>query len=140
LEQHEADLIRDLIKANRDELAAQLSATNKMFTDFQQGFMKVSHAEVVAKLDDQNIRIAKIEADIKILAVEYESVLVEQKAAKLAADIAAKNAVVAAERAKANAAESEANFRRNRRWIVYASSSVTAVVTLLPYILRFLGM
>jgi len=81
--------------------------------------------------DDVKTNMAEMKADIRKLQEEYESVLVEQRAAKLAAENAASIAKEARERA-------DSATRQLRNYIAIAASVVTILVTLAPFVLHYL--
>ncbi len=89
MEQHESDLIRDLIKANREE--------------------------VVSRVDAQGKRIEEIEKHIEILAAEYDVVRQQQLE------------IMAKQKAYAEIAENRA--KAAKRWVFYATSFLTCLLT-----------
>lgn len=81
--------------------------------------------------DDVKKDIAEMKNDIRKLQEEYESVLVAQRAAKLAAEEAAAIA-------KANTDKAERATRKLRNYMAIFASAITVIVSLVPYIVKFL--
>ena len=74
MEQHEADLIRDLIKANREDVIGRIDAQGRDISA-----MRATHA----------IDNSEMKADIRLLREEYDAVLVEMKATRKIIKLAA---------------------------------------------------